>query len=99
MKTLITKILILAILAPFPVFAQQVTVKDSLLDGLTGNWLLRGTIDGQITVHDIAVAWVLDHQYIQIKEVSREKGSTGKPLYEAIVYISFETTAKQYSCL
>ena len=99
MKTLITKILIIAILAPFPVFAQQVTAKDSLLDKLTGNWLLRGTIDGQLTTHDIDVAWVLDHQYIQIKEVSREKGASGKPLYEAIVYISFDTTAKQYSCL
>ena len=99
MNNILTKTLLLVFLLPLSVFAQQAIAKDSLLDHLTGSWVLKGTIDEGETTHDIVAEWVLDHQYVQIKEVSREKDSTGKPLYEAIVYISFDTTTNRYACL
>jgi hypothetical protein len=51
------------------------------------------------TIHDIDAQRVLNGQYIQLKEVSREKDQKGNPLYEAIVYICWEESKKQYSCL
>jgi hypothetical protein len=74
-------------------------VQDSLLEHMTGTWILRGSIAGKETTHDIIAEWVLDHEYIQIKEVSREKKADGKPEYEAIVYITFDQKLDQYSCL
>lgn len=99
MKTILIKIVLLIVLAPFPALAQQTTSRDSLLDRMAGKWVLRGTIAGTETTHDINTAWVLDHQYLQLKEVSREKDINGKPSYEAIVYICWEQKLNQYSCL
>jgi hypothetical protein len=66
---------------------------------MVGNWVLKGIIDGKETTHDIKNEWVLGHQYIQVKEVSREMNTDGKPSYESIVFISQDQHSKQYSCL
>jgi hypothetical protein len=99
MKTLINFILISALLIPSTVKSQQLTQPDSLLNRLTGKWILNGTIDGQKTIHDIDIQRVLNGQYVQLREVSRERNQKGNPLYEAIVYICWEESKKQYSCL
>lgn len=99
MKTILLRIFFLIALTPVSAFAQQSTFQDSLLDRMTGKWVLQGTIGGSETTHDIISEWVLDHQYVQLREVSREKGTNGKPLYEATVFICWEQKINQYSCL
>ena len=99
MKTLIRSILFLILFVPVAVKSQQLSQPDSLLNRLTGKWILNGTIDGQKIIHDIDVQRVLNGQYVQLKEVSREKDVKGNPRYEAIVYICWEESKKQYSCL
>jgi len=99
MKTIINLFLFLLILLPANLKSQQLSRPDSLLNKMTGKWILNGTIDNKKTTHNIDIQRVLNGQYIQIKEVSREKDLTGKPLYEAIVYICWEESKKQYSCL
>jgi len=99
MKINTLKILLLTVLIPVSALAQQTAVRDSLLGHMTGKWILQGTIEGKETTHDIVAEWVLCHEYVQIKEVSREKDVDGKPVYEAIVYISVNEPTKQYSCL
>jgi hypothetical protein len=79
--------------------AQQATFQDSLLDHLTGNWVLRGTIEGMETTHDIACEWVLGHQYLSFHEVSREKDANGQAAYEAIVFIGWDEPSGGYACL
>jgi hypothetical protein len=92
-------ILLLVWFIPATLKSQQTMSPDSLLNKLTGKWVLKGTIDGQNTVHDLDVQRVLNGQYVQLSEVSREKDQKGNPLYEAIVYICWEESKKQYSCL
>jgi len=70
-----------------------------LLDHLAGNWVMRGTIGGKQTTHDVEAAWVLNHGYLRLHEVSREKDSSGKSLYEAIVFMNWDSKAQQYACL
>jgi hypothetical protein len=70
-----------------------------LLERLTGRWVMRGTISGQQTTHDIEAQWVLDKEYIQIHEVSREKKPDGKAQYEAIIYVVWEPKAGEFACL
>jgi hypothetical protein len=79
--------------------AQEPAFNDELLDRMVGQWLLQGTIAGAETTHDVAVEWVLGHQYIQIREVSREKDAKGAPAYEAIVYIGWDKPSASYACL
>jgi hypothetical protein len=86
-------------LISFSVSAQSSTLQDPLLDRMIGKWILQGTIDGKETTHDVVFDWVLDHQYVQMHEVSREKDARGKPLYEAIVYIGWDKPTSRYACL
>ena len=99
MKAILLRILIFLSLTPFYMFAQQATDQDSLLERMTGKWVLQGTIEGKETTHDVVTEWVLDHQYLQIKEVSREIKENGKPEYDAIVFISHNLALNSYSCL
>jgi len=99
MKTFLKLILLVVLISPYAVKAQQISQPDSLLNKLTGKWVLDGTIDGQQTVHDIEATRVLNGQYVQIKEESREKDKKGNPLYVAIIYICWQDATKQYFCL
>jgi hypothetical protein len=73
-------------------FADQAPApyRNALLDRLVGRWVLRGTIAGQTTTHDVAAEWVLNHQYVRLHEVSREKDAKGRPQYEATVFLGMD---------
>ena len=99
MKRLSKIILLITFTWPFTVRSQQTIPPDSLLNKLTGNWVLRGTIAGQETIHDINAKRVLNGQYVQLTEVSRERDQQGKPAYEATVYFCWQEPKQQYFCL
>ena len=98
MKT-IMKIILLVIFVSLPMSAQQTTFQDSLLDHMAGKWVLKGTIDGKETTHDVIAEWVLGHQYLQFHEISLEKNANGEAEYEAIVYIGWDQPSSRYACL
>lgn len=79
--------------------AQHNLTSDALLDHLNGKWLLTGYMAGKQVKHDINAGWVLGHEYFQIKETSQERDANGRPVYEAIVYITFNKSHNQYDCL
>ena len=89
----------LLLLAAVPAAAQSATAPDSLLNHLVGRWVLRGTIAGKTTVHDVTCAWVLGAEYVQMHEVSRERTPAGAPQYEAIVYFVRDPHTKEYAAL
>ena len=61
-------ILALLLLASFSSSAQQSMRADPLLDRLTGNWTMQGTIAEHETTHDIEAEWVLGHEYLRLHE-------------------------------
>ena len=97
-RILIAGFIALTTLIPISI-AQQPPFQDVLADKMTGDWVMKGTIAGQETTHDIHAEWVLKHQYVRIHEVSREKNDKGQPQYEANVYIAWNAKAKQYACV
>jgi hypothetical protein len=98
MNTILRTVL-LVILTALPLRAQQTAFEDSLLDRMTGNWLMQGTIEGKETTHDVVVEWVLGHEYLRIREVSHEKNTAGEAMYEAIVFIGWDRPSGKYACL
>jgi len=78
---------------------QPAPINDPLLERLVGTWVLRGTIAGKDTTHDIVAEWVLGHQYLRIHERSREKDGKGQAQYEAIVFIGWDAGSAEYQCL
>ena len=92
-------ILVLLFVTSFSASAQGPTGKDPLLDRLAGTWILRGTIAGHETTHDIESEWVLGHEYLRLHETSREKNGQGQPAYEAIVFVEWDESSNEYKCL
>jgi len=64
MKILVQSILLFVFTSSMTVKSQQITQPDSLLNKLTGKWLLKGKIAGQETVHDIDAERVLNGEYL-----------------------------------
>jgi hypothetical protein len=92
-------IFILIAVASLPAFAQQSVPQDPLLDHVTGNWILQGTVAGSETTHDIEGEWVLGHEYLRLHETSREKNARGQSAYEAIIFIEWDASSSEYRCL
>jgi hypothetical protein len=72
---------------------------DPWLSRLIGQWVLEGRIAGKDTTHDVDAEWVLNHLYVRLHEVSREKDSRGRPAYEAIVYVTWYPAAGEYAAM
>ena len=98
MKTTLA-ILALLFMTSFSASAQEPTRRDPLLDHLAGSWVLQGTIAGHETTHDIESEWVLNHEYLRLHEIAREKNVRGQPAYEAIIFIEWNESSKEYKCL
>jgi hypothetical protein len=92
-------VLCLALCPTAFVRAQQKPLDSPLLDHLVGKWVLHGEVAGQQTTHDVEAGWVLHHQYLEIREVSREKDQNGKPQYEATVYVGWNEPTGQYAAV
>jgi len=87
------------LIVPILVAAQQPSAADTLLNRMTGKWILKGVIDGKNIQHHINAEWVLGHQYLQLNERSDEKQSNGAPSQDAIVLICYNNKSMQYDCL
>ena len=74
-------------------------VDDTWLSRLVGHWILEGQIAGKETKHDVDGEWVLNRLYVRLHEVSREKDASGQPAYEAIIYVTLDTTPGGYVAL
>jgi hypothetical protein len=88
----------ISLVRPCGASAQEAALRDSLLDRMVGHWILRGTIEGQPTTHDVDADWVLGHGYLRVHEVSRERNADGSPVYEAIVMVGVDPGAPGYAC-
>lgn len=76
---------------------QATKAAEALMDKMTGQWVITGTIRNKATTHDVEVDWVLKRQYIRIHEVSRDKdGGIG---YEAWVYLVWDAKKGEYAVL
>jgi len=93
-----TLLLLAAFLTPVAV-GQQAPINSPLLDHLAGSWVLEGAVARQQVTHNVDAEWVLDHHYLRIHEVSREKNDKGKPKYEALIFIAWNEEPKQYACV
>jgi len=86
------------LMAAAPASAQQPTLHDDLLDRLAGRWTLSGTIAGRETTHEVDAEWTMNHQFLRVHEVSRERDADGRPQYQAPAFIGWHDARKQYVC-
>lgn len=95
-KAGIARTCLFVVLGSFFALGQQ--PQEPLLDHMIGSWILHGTVEGKETTHDVTAEWILRREYVQIHEVSREKDAQGRPQYEAIVLIEWNSKSGEYAC-
>ena len=98
MRHSLTAIVVLCVLARSSV-GQAAAITDPVLERLAGTWVLRGTIAGKPTTHDVVAEWILGHEYLRIHETSREKDDKGRAQYEAVVLIGLDEASSEFQCL
>lgn len=69
---------------------------ESLMDKMTGEWVMQGKINDEEVTHDVHVDWILNRQYVRIHEVSREKNAAGEPEYEAWIHIAWDKKNQEF---
>lgn len=70
--------------------APEAATPDSLVESMTGQWVMEGTIDDEKVTHDVRVDRILNRQYVRIHELAREKDAAGEPAYEAWIHIAWD---------
>ncbi|MCA9191349.1 MAG: hypothetical protein KDB03_06300 [Planctomycetales bacterium] len=73
--------------------------QQSLIDRLTGDWVMTGTIGEEQVTHDVYVDRILKRQYIRIHDISRSKDSDGDPAYEAWIHIAWDNENAEYAVM
>lgn len=82
-----------------PLVAESAAANDAFLHHFDGSWVLRGTLAGKATTHDVTSAWILGGLYLQLHERSREIDAKGKPQYEAVILLGADPATGEYQCL
>ena len=90
----LTLVVLFAVVAP----AETPRTSTDLLDRLPGTWVLEGMLAGKQAAHDVVATSVLNGQYVQLHELSRDRDAKGRPVYEAFVYLTWEPVRGEYSC-
>ena len=79
--------------------AQTPAVNSPLLDLLAGKWVSQTEIMAHPSTRDIEGEWVIQHHYLRLHEVSREKDAKGNPLYEAMEFFTTGPQQNQIQCV
>lgn len=65
---------------------------DTLLDKLTGHWIVTGNVGSDKVVYNFSVQWVLNHQFLEITF----SDTATKPEYTAKVFIGYNCQKNKY---
>ncbi len=80
---------------PEPLDGPNRIFQDELLDNLQGKWKVNGTIKGQPREMELTAEWVLNHQFLLVRERDAV-AIEGKKPYEAQIYIGYDNTSERY---
>ncbi len=92
-------VFLLSLLLAAPVQRSDADAAAALLDHLVGHWTMKGTLGGKQTIHDADAQWVLNREYVEFHEVSRDRRQNGSPAYEAILFLGWHAKTDEFMCL
>jgi hypothetical protein len=78
---------------------SDATAAAALMNHLVGRWTMVGTLGGKQATHEADVRWVLNREYVEFHETSRERGPDGGPKFEAIVFLAWYAKTSEFMCM
>ena len=80
------------VMAADPVDGPNARFDDPFIENLVGNWDLTRSVRGETAKNRVEVAWMLNHQFLQIHMVD----TATPPKYEALVLIGYSHADSEY---
>jgi Protein of unknown function (DUF1579) len=75
-----------------PINGQEALFQDSLLENLSGEWMVSRKIRNLMEENRARVEWILNHQFLQLHMIDVK----APPEYEALVMIGYEHENQRY---
>jgi hypothetical protein len=89
--------LLLTVLLSLPVMAQApADWADGFVGNLAGSWKLGGKVGSSEAHHDVEADWVLNHQFLRIKETTSATAPAGERGYDSIWYLGYDPISERY---
>ena len=88
--------MILLALVPVDGHAQSAAWPDDLVDHMTGSWILQEKIVGRDAHHEVRAEWVLNHQFLSIRERTDAHAPDSEHRYEAAWFLGYDPVSDRY---
>ena len=69
---------------------------DDFVDRLAGSWKLEGQVMGRTAHHDVQADWVLNHQFLCIREKTAANAPANERPHDAIWYLGYDPVSERY---
>ena len=88
---------VLLAIAPIGARAQTPSPwSDDLVDHMTGAWKLQGKVMGRDAHHEVRAEWVLNHQFLSIRERTDAHAPDSEHRYEAAWFLGYDPVSDRY---
>jgi len=87
---------LLIVLAPARAVSQTPEWRDDLVEHMTGNWKMGGQVMGGDAHHDVQAEWVLNHQFLRIREQTATGAPGAEHKYEATWFLGYDPVSERY---
>jgi len=69
---------------------------DDFIDHMAGTWKMEGQVMGRPAHHEVQAEWVLNHQFLCIREKTSADAPTAESRYEATWYLGYDSVSERY---
>ena len=69
---------------------------DDFVDHLSGTWKMEGQVMGRAGHHEVQAEWVLNHQFLCIREKTAADAPTRENRYEATWFLGYDPISERY---
>jgi hypothetical protein len=76
--------------------AQAVDDWRDLPDHMTGSWDLAGQVMGREAHHQVRAEWVLDRQFLSIREETAPDAPKTEKRYESLWFLGYDSVSERY---
>jgi hypothetical protein len=69
---------------------------DDLVEHLAGKWKLDGAVMGRAAHHDVNAEWLLNHEFLNIREKTSAAAPRSEHPYEASWFLGYDPVSERY---
>ena len=71
-------------------------LRDDLVDHMAGTWAMEGRVMGRDAHHKVQAEWVLNHQFLRIREETDAGAPASEHRYEATWFLGYDPVSDRY---